>query len=58
MRLSKSTYPLINGKDKTIEMDRHVFPAKERDALFAHGIREPIFACHRAKTPGAVADEA
>jgi hypothetical protein len=35
-----------------------MFLAKERDALYDHGIREPIFACHRVKTLSAVAEEA
>jgi nitrite reductase/ring-hydroxylating ferredoxin subunit len=38
--------------------DSAVFLAKERDALYDHGIREPIFACHRVKTLSAVAEEA
>jgi nitrite reductase/ring-hydroxylating ferredoxin subunit len=37
--------------------DATAFFARERAALYDHGIREPIFACHRVKTLSAVADE-
>lgn len=37
--------------------DEAAFLARERKALFDHGIREPIFACHRVKVLAAVAEE-
>ena len=37
--------------------DAPAFFARESAALYDHGIREPIFACHRVKTLSAVADE-
>jgi nitrite reductase/ring-hydroxylating ferredoxin subunit len=33
------------------------FLARERRALFDHGVREPIFACHRVKVLAAVTEE-
>jgi nitrite reductase/ring-hydroxylating ferredoxin subunit len=37
--------------------DPQQFFARERTALYDHGIREPIFACHRVKVLAAVAEE-
>ncbi len=37
--------------------DTASFLARERKALFDHGIGEPIFACHRVKVLAAVAEE-
>lgn len=37
--------------------DGAAFLAREREALYDHGIREPIFACHRVKVLAAVAEE-
>lgn len=37
--------------------DRTAFLARERDALYDHGIPEPIVACHRLKVLFALADE-
>jgi hypothetical protein len=37
--------------------DRGAFLAREQDALYDHGIREPIFACHRVKVLAAVTEE-
>ena len=37
--------------------DHAAFLAREREALYDHGIREPIFACHRVKVLAAVAEE-
>jgi nitrite reductase/ring-hydroxylating ferredoxin subunit len=37
--------------------DGAAFLARERTALYDHGIREPIFACHRVKVLAAVAQE-
>jgi hypothetical protein len=37
--------------------DRAAFLTREREALYDHGIREPIFACHRVKVLAAVAEE-
>jgi nitrite reductase/ring-hydroxylating ferredoxin subunit len=37
--------------------DRATFLMREREALYDHGIREPIFACHRLKVLAAVAEE-
>lgn len=37
--------------------DSASFFARERAALYDHGIREPIFACHRVKVLAAVAQE-
>ncbi len=38
--------------------DPAAFLLREREALYDHGIREPIFACHRVKVLAAVAEEA
>jgi hypothetical protein len=37
--------------------DADAFFARERAALYDHGIREPIFACHRVKVLAAVSEE-
>lgn len=37
--------------------DPQAFFARERDALYDHGIREPIYPCHHVKTLSAVAEE-
>jgi nitrite reductase/ring-hydroxylating ferredoxin subunit len=37
--------------------DGAAFLAREREAHYDHGIREPIFACHRVKVLAAVAEE-
>lgn len=37
--------------------DADRFFAREKQALYDHGIREPIFACHRVKMLAAVAEE-
>lgn len=57
--LGRNTPFLMPEKDPSWEIaDAAAFLARERDALYDHGIREPIFACHRVKTLGAVAEEA
>lgn len=57
--LGRNTPFLAKDADTSWAVEDHsAFLAKERDALYDHGIREPIFACHRVKTLGAVADEA
>jgi nitrite reductase/ring-hydroxylating ferredoxin subunit len=37
--------------------EAQAFFAREHESLYDHGIREPIYPCHRLKTLGAVAEE-
>ncbi len=49
---------LLAQADWTWEVsDAERFFARERTGLYDHGIREPIFACHRVKVLAAVAEE-
>ena len=51
--------PFINGEvDQAWTVtDPQAFIAREQDALYDHGVREPIYPCHHVKTLSAVAEE-
>ena len=56
--LGRNTQFLLPQADEAwFVVDGASFLARERQALFDHGIREPIFACHRVKVLAAVAEE-
>ena len=52
-----SAFLLSEPEDGWQVEDPRQFLALERGALYDHGIREPIFACHRVKVLAAVAAE-
>jgi hypothetical protein len=53
-----SPYLLPHADTAWFVEDTASFLAREQRALFDHGIREPIFACHRVKVLAAVKEEA
>jgi nitrite reductase/ring-hydroxylating ferredoxin subunit len=56
--LGRNTPFISDGADPSWDVtDAQTFLAHEHDALYDHGIREPIYPCHRVKTLGAVAEE-
>jgi nitrite reductase/ring-hydroxylating ferredoxin subunit len=56
--LGRNTPFIIDRADPSWDVsDAQTFFACEHDALYDHGIREPIYPCHRVKTLSAVAEE-
>jgi hypothetical protein len=51
--------PFMNKEsdDAWVVIDKSAFFAREHDALYDHGIREPIYPCHHVKTLSAVEEE-
>jgi nitrite reductase/ring-hydroxylating ferredoxin subunit len=56
--LGRNTPFLLKQTDEAWAVaDKSAFFAGERQTLYDHGIREPIYACHHVKTLSAVEDE-